>query len=518
MAWQLIIYREPDVLDLAVSAVSSSRGLSSEIRTAGNLADARKLMAELGCGSCDLVVLGSSTPESDSSEGSDPGRQPTRNFLRELKESNSQVQVIVLSTVPDDVLVGFLEAYRNTALLMFDSDWRDSLIRKAAAVQPAEPDNPDFLELRIEIRNSKEGHWWLQRRGKMDYRDHGMLPLEERLFDRIVRRSRSLDGDIQGRNWRNTMIDIAEDLEEMLFDNNNRMFWKKFTRHCQKTGGLERTWVRFSVNPETEIAFLEALKELDDAEHWMLTAPIFRKYPPLTHRLPLFKDAASRQANINCLIIEADAQGGMVEQDGKQQILVDLPNVEQEVRDVSEVLRRARADGKGVGEVEVLRVCDERREGRDPLQEVLRAMRRGCWHVIHFAGHAVQSGRGKSAALVLSADSNSLLHVENLCKYVGHAQFIFLSCCRSAESSLIMRLAEEAVPAILGFRWRVHDGGAANFARTFYSELFNRGNSHYKYLEYAFRDARKKLYDRDESDPTWASPMLVLQMDQAQGS
>lgn len=134
MAWQLIVYKEPEVLELAVSAVSSTRGRSSEIRTASHLADARKLIAELGVASCDLVVVGSSTPENASGEWSDPGREPTKKFLRELKAIKAQVQAIVLSTVPDEFLVAFLDAYPNTALLTFDSDWRDSLVRKAAPI------------------------------------------------------------------------------------------------------------------------------------------------------------------------------------------------------------------------------------------------------------------------------------------------------------------------------------------------------------------------------------------------
>src|SRR5262249_41119095 len=109
-----------------------------------------------------------------------------------------------------------------------------------------------------------------------------------------------------------------------------------------------------------------------------------------------------------------------------------------------------------------------------------------------------------------------LLPIDTFSKHIIAAQFIFLSCCRSAHSSLILRMAEKSVPAILGFRWRVDDAGAASFARAFYTELFNPGNPRCKYLEYAFRDARKRVYDDNSHDPTWASPMLVLQMKQAE--
>jgi hypothetical protein len=117
---------------------------------------------------------------------------------------------------------------------------------------------------------------------------------------------------------------------------------------------------------------------------------------------------------------------------------------------------------------------------------------------------------------VLSADKGSVLRVDGFSKLLLGTQFLFLSCCRSADSNLIMRAVEQFVPAVLGFRWSVDDVGAEQFARAFYTELFNRSNSRYKYLEFAFRDARKHLYDNDKNDPTWASPMLVLQLKQVE--
>jgi hypothetical protein len=75
-----------------------------------------------------------------------------------------------------------------------------------------------------------------------------------------------------------------------------------------------------------------------------------------------------------------------------------------------------------------------------------------------------------------------------------------------------MNLVEQLVPGVLGFRWPVADRQAYEYARCFYDLLFNDGMSR-KFIEYAFLKAKRKLYDKDENDPTWAAPVLVMQVD-----
>jgi hypothetical protein len=75
-----------------------------------------------------------------------------------------------------------------------------------------------------------------------------------------------------------------------------------------------------------------------------------------------------------------------------------------------------------------------------------------------------------------------------------------------------MRALENFVPAVLGYRWAVSDEGACLFARAFYEALFDRSNTSHKFIEYAFLAARKAVYGRAASDPTWASATLVMQL------
>src|SRR5690242_13351950 len=116
--WQLVVHSDPDVIDLGVSALRAARpGAVETIRTATHLLGAQRLVDTLGSETCDLLVVGASTPEDAIGDRGDPSRAPTQQFIRRLKRGNDQIQVIVLSAVPDQTLAGFLGAFDYTALI-----------------------------------------------------------------------------------------------------------------------------------------------------------------------------------------------------------------------------------------------------------------------------------------------------------------------------------------------------------------------------------------------------------------
>jgi hypothetical protein len=526
--WQLLVYNDHDVLDLSTRAVRAVQtGPVDSVRIAMNLARAREHLAEFTVQSCNLVVLGSSTPEDATSPVNAPTREPTKNFIKWLKRMRPELQLIVLSAVPDEPLSEFLDAFDYTSLVRFDEKWRDVLSSEAEKVLAPQAvagntgsvsrGERAYLELDIELDDMKSARWSLERRGRDPFEDHGIIPLDANLFETIVGRSARIETQIKSNSWRDTMRDLSRELEQLLFmqSQGNQQFWKIFVREREQAGGLERTRIRFVVSKHTHGAFVEALKEANDTEHWMLNLPIFRKYPSAARRFPLFKDIASRDGLISCLVIEADREGGEFDFEGTTKCLPSLPAVAEEAAAVAGILKGAGTE-RGIGVVEHLRLGPAAQRNEELVPLVLNTLRKRHWNIIHFTGHAVQNGASGDAGLVLSGDKGSVLRVDGFSKLLLGTQFLFLSCCRSADSNLIMRTVEQYVPAVLGFRWSVDDAGAAHFARAFYRELFNRSNSRYKYLEYAFRDARKCLYDNDKNDPTWASPMLVLQLKQVE--
>jgi hypothetical protein len=251
-------------------------------------------------------------------------------------------------------------------------------------------------------------------------------------------------------------------------------------------------------------------------KYFMLQAPVFRRYDMAAARYPLFKDPRSRAGPINCLVIEADPDPGEIATGGSRKAFGQLGQVAAECGEIATLLRDAGAP-HGVGLVDHFRLDPQCTPGEssDVRRALLDRLKQRTWHAVHFAGHVMHDRDAKSANLVLSASRGALLDVKEFVDALPGTQFVFLSSCRSADSYVVMRAAEAFVPAILGFRWTVRDDAAASFARAFYHELFDEHDNSYKYLEYAFRDARKAIYDQNNDDSTWASPVLVMQLEQS---
>jgi CHAT domain-containing protein len=59
---------------------------------------------------------------------------------------------------------------------------------------------------------------------------------------------------------------------------------------------------------------------------------------------------------------------------------------------------------------------------------------------------------------------------------------------------------------VVGFRWPVSDSAARFLATSFYEALLATGRP-----DQALLMARRKVFDADENDPAWLSPVLVMQ-------
>jgi CHAT domain-containing protein len=244
----------------------------------------------------------------------------------------------------------------------------------------------------------------------------------------------------------------------------------------------------------------------------MLKAPIYRRYDRPGMGYPLFKDGASRDGTINCLIVAADPRGCDLG-DPWNTPLEELSKLLDEVKTVEAILQREKTERGGIGEVRLF----EAGKHPDPAGELTKLLQKGPWHLVHFAGHAVRSGA--AGALVLGGERGAVLPIGNLAEQLAEAgtQFLYLSSCRSADAYFVMRLVEQRLPAVLGFRWPVNDPKAMEYARRFYEALFEKESSR-KYLEYAFLSAKRELHRMCEAeqkpDSTWAAPVLVMQVNQ----
>jgi hypothetical protein len=331
-------------------------------------------------------------------------------------------------------------------------------------------------------------------------------------------------------DWETLFGIVGAQLNELFFSNlvNNASLMKSILKF-----GACNARVRFIVDDSTHELLLEALQDPDETDlrnsknsYWMLKAPMYRRYDRRGEHFPLFKDRASRLGRVNCLIIAANpAECDLSESWGTP--LEPLPRLKEETEEVRKILEEEGARASGcVAKVEVFRAYEYPADDANPeaTSEALRGvLNRGPWHLVHFVGHAVQSnGIG---GLVLGGAKGVVVPAELLATLLAKAstQFLYLSSCKSADAYFVMRLVEQRLPAVLGFRWPVKDESALRCAKHYYAALF-QGPSR-KYLEYALLDAKRKLYEdcmgamkpaSTGADSVWASPVLVMQVDKAE--
>ena len=515
-SWQLLVHSDDDVVEYVDGALQRlpqpCPGFVA--LTAANLKDAERLLARMddADADCRLVVLGARTPVDRFTSVGGTSREPTKEFIRKLKRANPQLPLLVLTTNPDDPLTEFLGAFEETDWVPFETvTGLEDLVARADRMRRKEAmGRYGVLELDIVLDEGRCTSWRLERRGRQPFEDAGDLYIDKELLRQVIRKSRNLRGD--DPDWGEQLSELSHDLERLLFQEArpNQNFWRVFTRHVDQTGP-QRTRIRFTLNEETYPLLVEALAEQSvEPRYWMLHAPVFRRCDErAATRYPLFRDAESGERQVDCLVIEADPAPAVIE--GKTFAM--LGRVHDEGRDVCETLCRDKARD-GIGVVERLQLDAIPGDAAALREAVFGKLRERRWRLVHFAGHATVAGT--TPGLVLSADRASILPIEHLVERLPELQFLYLSSCRSADGYFVLRAAERCVPAVLGYRWTVPDGAAAQFAHAFYHELFDRGGSSYKYLEYAFRDARKATYEKNPADSTWASPILVMQLKQAE--
>jgi CHAT domain-containing protein len=157
----------------------------------------------------------------------------------------------------------------------------------------------------------------------------------------------------------------------------------------------------------------------------------------------------------------------------------------------------------------------------------VKAKLRECkYHILHYAGHGSYNElspeksclyfwekENRQGQVRQMRTSELKLLVEN-----SALRFVYLSCCSSFQSGNAGQLLENdflgvadglvyaGVPAVLGFRWPIHDEGAKCLALAFYQSLFEQGN-----LDAALLHARREIAMADKDDQTWISPVLIVQ-------
>jgi hypothetical protein len=507
MAWQqLVVHENEDVGEVVTEALATALGPQNNVIRERNFARALKQL-DAPDAMWSLVVISGSAPQSHTTRG-DPGGAPARAFVRELKASHPQLPLIAIVNEQDSELAGLLSAFPDTVLMPCSLDFRDKLEGFARVLaQGGEQAQGSVLELEIALHDTNIGMCTLRRTGRINEKLTGMLVLDPDKF----RALRAADPSVgQWPSFLGWMDDMSLRIKEYLVKGSNSSnfeLWSAFYRWRAEVGGTENTRIRFMLPTEAQDLMVEAMKDSPGNDYWMLKAPIVRQYNSAGSTPALFSSEASRRERINCLVIDADPDAGEIDEAPWKCRLEELKQSRKEAESVVRILQAGSAE-HGIGKVRRLEL---RRRDDDLQRTVTEALSSDRWHLVHFIGHGVV-GRNGAAGLVLAATPGGVLNFAELTARLPHTQFLFISSCRSANTAFLTHATRSQVPAALGYRWPVADAAARHFAERFYEALLKPGTKGYKSLEYAFLRSRQDAWNEAAEDVTWASPLLLTQL------
>ncbi|MHC4558736.1 MAG: CHAT domain-containing protein [Planctomycetota bacterium] len=324
-------------------------------------------------------------------------------------------------------------------------------------------------------------------------------------------------GKVKEWRRRSDNVSLLEDWESELHaigcDLRNQFSSKsQFERHIIKTmtscGDREKVRIRFVVDKMIHPVAVEALLD-ENEEYYMLFSPTYRTIPIEGGRPPLFTDNETREKPINCLIIEADTSGSVLDiknSKGEDLLLEPLENVGIEGPEIKKYLDDNKEEFN-IGKIERLSNSNGEQSFLDRMEDILKD---GPWHLVHFAGHSYYDRvHEKGYVFVPGRTGPKPFRADAFAMKLRQAdtRFVYLSSCTSGRADFVFELAKKQIPSILGFRWDIEDPEAAEHAQLFYENLFDGE----KILEYAFFKTRTKMYSRHPDHRIWCAAMLIIQ-------
>jgi hypothetical protein len=222
----------------------------------------------------------------------------------------------------------------------------------------------------------------------------------------------------------------------------------------------------------------------------------------------LWGEATGEQRPLRCLVIEANVKGRFGDT-----ILRPLPHLASECDEIRKFDRGTgdrRDEAKRPVEVTSVRTSNL---SAAAFRAEVNAQLRQPWDVIHYAGHSIYEGEGLEGQgyLFYPAERDGEVEaipldafIDGLSHDVG---LVYLSSCQSSSESIVFGLADQSVPAIVGFRWPIRDDLALAFAKGFYEAIIVGG----MHLGPAFVAARRMLNKDYPHTPHWFAPVLIVQ-------
>lgn len=511
----LVIDQEVTVSTILAGALR--KALKMDSVCVRNLHDAQEVLRRSGIDAFKLIVSDIGAPL-DMDASRPVGRiLPTAvDFLRGIRAGSDDPPCIFVVEAADGEYMEHLRDLRNVELLAVGSalDLPD-VARKMLDQVPGKP-KPMPRPLDVNIRLTGDLNVWELKNKERGIELTGTINIPPQELEDLLLDSSMVGAIVPGKPNLNAMLirRLGLRLYNCLAGNTiNSKLGESISGLTNCLALLESTRLRFELNARTSGLVVEVLARptgdgQDAAEDlWMLKLPIFRKYGNLGGRPPLFKDQASRDGPVKCLLIEGETRS--FSSSGAVAKRFDpLRHVDEEIKWLAVHLARYQ-ERCHLAPPKVLRAANY--EAGEFGAVVRRTLAEEPWQLIHYSGHS-EMGTDNKPYLVLGAMEEDLLDLDTFARCAPHAQFVFLNSCRSAESSFILRLVERNIPAVAGYAWHVPDRLADRFSREFYMNLFPEDETGaQRFLEYAFMRAKAGLYKANSQDPMWTAPLLFMQ-------
>jgi CHAT domain len=505
MSWVLVLH-ENELLQSNVADLLAEV-LPFDIQVASNLADATELFDLYGRIHCKLVVSSFSPPvDGNSSQALDRTQVTAIALLKEIRARREQPPWLFLASFDDgsrsEELAG-LANVRVLNVLKFGLSLRTEALNLVGGGGLA----PRRVDVEISLVDGVYG-WSLRGFNGTAIENSGVIDIDPVALGELTKASSGAAlADRAG------LGQIGLDLYVQFLANNLRS-GLELAMSSAVGASLENARFRFCVDEHTNQLLFETLGKPctrgAPLEHWMLQAPMFRKYRGSGDRFPLFKDRVSQSRPVSCLIIQGESAGfePLYEMAGGEYVAAKYGAIGQAAVEATMVYRYLTSNYErfGIEQPELLQPGLNENYG-DVVRNKLASRR---WQLIHYVGHSSMSDSG-TAFLALGRGSRDVLEIAELARLASAAQFVYLSSCQSSNAKFVRELVSRSIPAVLGYAWPVQDDVAIRFANSFYQHLFEGGLAK-RFLEYAFMRSKRDMHRALPDNTAWAAPLLFMQM------
>ena len=517
----LVVIQDPllrDEIKKTIHGFLDTQGHRSVIHGAGNVEEAKSNMQIVGGAGYDLLVCHVHIPE-DSKTPVNTVEKRGLLLLQELDNEGVGIPCVLIAL--DYKNFQEVQRMKNVGLIVdgMESMYDDLqefcqrfLLEKslqAGTLGPKDSEKYGKVTIYLKPKGKSMSNMW-----GINFNFHPSpdpLQIDMGKITALIDQSYNIENIEDEDAWKDELRSIGKKILKELFVQ-NRDFNEKFNYLKTKVCDEKNIIICFDVEEKMYPLALEAvLNERED--YRMLQSPLFRSVKiggQVGERSDiLFVDNVNERPPINCLIIAADAAGDVVDEKingGKKIYLPPLPEVLNEAHSICDYLHCNKKKFK-INHVDMV-VPKQNSDFRNDLN---RCLAHRTWDLIHYAGHSYFDPVSKTGYFFYPGKETPLpVKSDNFChtlRYKNKTQMIYLSSCQSSSADFVLRLAQQLIPAIIGFRWPIDDDKATDYAMLLYENLFEKNKS----LPYAFLATRREAHMKYYDNRIWAAAMLIIQ-------